>query len=72
MTAIEPDRPVHFLSLGSFTTIDRLFQLKPYLKRRVDRIWAMGGALRVEGNLFWPLGHPPNTFAEYNMCVLIR
>jgi len=61
------DGPVYFLSLGAFSTIDFLFRQNPGLVQRVDRIFVMGGAVYVPGNLFYPKGHAPNAVAECNI-----
>ena len=61
--------PVYFLSLGAFSTIDFLYRANPWLVQRVDRLFVMGGAVFVPGNLFFPKGHAPNTVAECNMYV---
>ena len=69
----EIDGPIVFLSLGTLTEIDYLFRRFPELKQRVDRIYIMGGAVNVPGNLFFPRGNVPNTYAECNMyaCFLV-
>jgi len=61
------DGPVYFLSLGAFSTIDFLYRQNPWLVQRVDRLFVMGGAVFVPGNLFYPKGHAPNTVAECNI-----
>jgi len=61
------DGPVYFLSLGAFSTIDFLYRQNPWLVQRVDRLFVMGGAVFVPGNLFFPKGQAPNTLAECNI-----
>jgi inosine-uridine nucleoside N-ribohydrolase len=63
------DGPIIFLSLGTLTEIDYLFRRFPEIKQRVERIYIMGGAVNVPGNLFFPRGRVPNTVAECNIYL---
>jgi inosine-uridine nucleoside N-ribohydrolase len=68
LAQLDPSRPVYFLSLGPMTEIAILFREFPgTVMTRVSRIYAMGGAVNVSGNLFFPRPHVPNTVAECNM-----
>ncbi len=59
--------PIYILSTGPMTNINRLFRSQPWIKERITRIYAMGGAIYAAGNLFWPKGKVDNTYAECNM-----
>eukprot|EP01133_Synstelium_polycarpum_P014259 gene14259-16831_t len=63
------DRVINFVCLSPFSTINRLFTNNPWIKSRVNHIYAMGGAVFVPGNLFFPIGKAPNKFSESNIYV---
>ena len=60
INATDPSREIIFVNTGPFSTVDRLFTQNPWMKRRVSRIHAMGGAVYVPGNLFFPYGEAAN------------
>lgn len=56
--------PIEILATGPLTNIDALFAKYPWTKDYVTRIYIMGGAVYVPGNIWWLT---PNQYAEYNI-----
>ncbi len=67
LNATSLDTPIYILSLGPMTNINRLFRTQPWVRSRITRIYAMGGAIHDMGNLFWPRGKVDNPYAECNI-----
>ncbi len=63
-------RKVTVLALGNLTNLAEAFQAKPSLVERVERLYVMGGAVSVPGNVGDSPGvTPPNPYAEWNLYV---
>jgi inosine-uridine nucleoside N-ribohydrolase len=63
-------RKVTVLALGNLTNLAEAFQAKPSLTGRVERLYVMGGAVSVPGNVGDSPGvTPPNPHAEWNIYV---
>ena len=60
------ERKVSIVALGPLTNLAELFDPHPELVTRVERIYSMGGALHVPGNLGEMLPKSPNLHAEWN------
>ena len=63
-----PDK-VTLLTLGPLTNIAEVLIAQPALKENIERIYVMGGAFRVPGNLAEMLLRTRNRFAEWNIYV---
>ncbi len=64
------ERKVTVLALGNLTNLAEAFQAKPSLVERVERLYVMGGAVTVPGNVGDSPGvTPPNPHAEWNIYV---
>eukprot|EP01133_Synstelium_polycarpum_P014258 gene14258-16830_t len=61
------NREIIFVSLAPFSTVHRLLTNTPWIKSRVSHIYAMGGAVFVPGNLFFPFHNPANNYSETNI-----
>ncbi len=62
--------PVAIVALGPLTNIAQLIDRKPALLDRIERIYIMGGAINVKGNLILPITPDINNeVAEWNMYV---
>ncbi|MCC7208969.1 MAG: nucleoside hydrolase, partial [Anaerolineae bacterium] len=57
------EQPITVLALGGFTNIAAAFEAKPTLVDNIERIYAMGGAVDVEGSQV----SDTNTTAEWNI-----
>ncbi len=63
-------RKVTVLALGNLTNLAEAFEAKPSLTGRVERLYVMGGAVTVPGNIGDSPGvNPPNPHAEWNIYV---
>lgn len=63
-------RKVTVLALGNLTNLAEAFQARPSLVERVERLYVMGGAVSVPGNVGDSPGvTPPNPHAEWNFYV---
>jgi pyrimidine-specific ribonucleoside hydrolase len=63
-------RKVTVLALGNLTNLAEAFEAKPSLTERVERLYVMGGAVTVPGNIGDSPGvNPPNPHAEWNIYV---
>jgi pyrimidine-specific ribonucleoside hydrolase len=62
-------QPVDILAIGPLTNIAEMLKLHPELKKSIHRIYIMGGAVHVAGNL--PLADPEqkNVAAEWNIYI---
>ncbi|MFN8374180.1 MAG: nucleoside hydrolase [Anaerolineae bacterium] len=58
------DVPVTLVTLGPLTNVAQAFQAEPTLIDHLERIYIMGGAVTVPGNLY-----TDNTTAEWNIYV---
>jgi pyrimidine-specific ribonucleoside hydrolase len=63
--------PVTLLTLGPLTNIAAVFERAPWAKSKLDRIYVMGGAVNVGGNIRVPgvTDHLKNRVAEWNMYI---
>ncbi|QRK04851.1 nucleoside hydrolase [Archangium violaceum] len=63
-------RKVTVLALGNLTNVAEALQAKPSLAERVERLYLMGGAVTVPGNIGDSPGvNPPNPHGEWNIYV---
>ncbi len=64
-------QPVTLLTLGPLTNIAALFERAPWVKSRLRRIYIMGGAVNVPGNIRVPgvTDHLKNRVAEWNIYI---
>ena len=64
-------RPVDILAIGSMTNIATVLSVEPELKEKITRIYSMGGAVKVNGNLRVPgfTDSHSNTKAEWNYYI---
>lgn len=60
---------VTVLALGNLTNLAEAFEAKPSLAGRVERIYVMGGAVGVAGNVGDSAGGTPNPHAEWNIFL---
>lgn len=54
------------LALGPLTNIAEVFKQSPSLKKKIERIYLMGGAIAVPGNVMEPGEKTANPVAEWN------
>uniref|UniRef100_A0A452Z358 Inosine/uridine-preferring nucleoside hydrolase domain-containing protein n=1 Tax=Aegilops tauschii subsp. strangulata TaxID=200361 RepID=A0A452Z358_AEGTS len=57
--------PTTLLLFGTHTNAALLLMAHPHLRRNVERVYVLGGGVRVTGNLFTAYG--ANPFAEFNV-----
>jgi len=57
------------IALGPLTNIAELFQIDPSLKEKIDRIYIMGGAVNIPGNVGHEYPEIPNYNAEWNIYI---
>lgn len=57
--------PTTLLLFGTHTNAALLLMAHPHLRRNVERVYVLGGGVRVTGNLFTAYG--VNPFAEFNV-----
>ncbi|KAE8792698.1 hypothetical protein D1007_32745 [Hordeum vulgare] len=57
--------PTTLLLFGTHTNAALLLMTHPHLRRNVERVYVLGGGVRVTGNLFTAYG--ANPFAEFNV-----
>ncbi|VAH07299.1 unnamed protein product [Triticum turgidum subsp. durum] len=57
--------PTTLLLFGTHTNAALLLMAHPHLRRNVERVYVLGGGVRVAGNLFTAYG--ANPFAEFNV-----
>ncbi len=63
----EAKSPLDLLAVGPLTNLAELLAEDPTLKEKISRIYVMGGAIRVEGNIREILPQSDNLTAEWNM-----
>lgn len=61
------DQPVTVLELGSLTNLAMTLQKEPRLKSKIAKIYMMGGAINVPGNIHQVNPKSSNTSAEWNI-----
>lgn len=63
--------PVKILTLGNLTNIYQAMEKDPSIKTKIDRIYIMGGAIDVKGNIIinGATDHLSNQFAEWNIYL---
>lgn len=59
--------PITVLITGAQTNIGVFLMNNPHLKRNIEHMYVMGGAVRSSGNLFADLNSNP--YAEFNIFV---
>jgi pyrimidine-specific ribonucleoside hydrolase len=66
---VEEDQPVTLLTLGPLTNPGELLEAHPELAAEIERIWIMGGAVGVPGNVGPSTPEIDNQVAEWNIYV---
>lgn len=61
--------PVDILELGSLTTLAQGLHQAPWLKKRINRIYIMGGAVHVPGNIHDTDPTQNNKVSEWNIYI---
>lgn len=61
--------PVSILAIAPLTTIAQVVEKHPLLKRHIEHIYIMGGALNVPGNIQDIDHESPNEVAEWNIYI---
>lgn len=67
ITLTQAKKPMDLLAIGPLTNIANVFKQSPLLKNKLHRIYSMGGAIHVPGNLKLLNPESSNTTAEWNM-----
>jgi pyrimidine-specific ribonucleoside hydrolase len=65
----EQTEKITILAIGTLTDIAELLQSEPSVKEKTDRIFIMGGAVNVSGNVGIEYPKIPNYKAEWNIYV---
>jgi inosine-uridine nucleoside N-ribohydrolase len=65
------NRPVTLLTLGPLSNIAAVFERAPWVKSKLARLYVMGGAVNVGGNIRVPgvTDHLQNRVAEWNIYI---
>lgn len=66
---MQASSPVQILSLGSLTNLSDLIQTKSVLKKHIENITLMGGAVKTQGNIQALRPELNNPYAEWNIFV---
>lgn len=61
--------PINLLAIAPLTTLAEVFEERPDLKKKIRRIYIMGGAIKVSGNVQLVLPESPNQRAEWNFYL---
>lgn len=65
----QASQPIDILAIGPLTNIADAIQKQPEIKHKIHRIYFMGGAIQVKGNVNDTDKSINNTFAEWNAYI---
>jgi pyrimidine-specific ribonucleoside hydrolase len=68
-TLQQTKQPIDILAIGPLTNIAEMLKLHPELKKSIHRIYIMGGAVHVAGNLPLADSEQKNVAAEWNIYI---
>ena len=68
-TLSRASKPMTLLALAPMTNLALALRHDPSLARKIKRIYFVGGALRVPGNIEGPFGGHDNAVADYNIAL---